>query len=71
MKKNQGFTLVEVLASVTILFIIGTSFFQFFIHAQRETTESEMKLEALNIAQTVFERIEHGEYPMVKSIKAI
>jgi len=62
MDNNRGLTLVEVLAAITILFIIGTAFFQFFIISQKGTLDSSEKLEALNLAQTVLERVKQGEY---------
>lgn len=62
MNDNRGFTLIEVLASITILAIIGIGLFQFFIMSQKGTINSQEKLEAFNIAQTVFERVKSGEY---------
>lgn len=61
MINKRGFTLTEVVVAVTILFIIGTVFIQFFITSQKGTVQSQEKLEALNIAQVVLERVKHGE----------
>ncbi|WP_075980013.1 type IV pilus modification PilV family protein [Bacillus massilinigeriensis] len=68
MKKNGGFTLVEILASVVILGLLLTVFCQFFIFSQKTTSDNEDKLVALNLAQTVFERIKDGEYPEITNI---
>lgn len=57
MNNNRGFTLIEVLASIMILAIIVTSFFQFFIFSQKSTMNSQDKLVGINIAQKVLEQI--------------
>jgi prepilin-type N-terminal cleavage/methylation domain-containing protein len=57
MGNNRGFTLIEVLASIIILSVIITSFFQFFIFSQKTTTNNQDKLIAINIAQKVLEQI--------------
>lgn len=63
MQNKRGFTLVELLATITILFLIGTTFYQQFILSQRETVNNQEKLEALNVAQGVLERAKAGDYP--------
>lgn len=65
MRNERGFTLVEILASITILAILATVFFQMFIFSQKTTTTSKEKLVALNVAQGVMERIKHGAYPEI------
>lgn len=59
MRNDRGFTLVEVLASVVILALLATVFFQMFVFSQKTTTTSKEKLVALNVAQGVLERIQH------------
>lgn len=62
MNNSRGFTLVEILAAITILFIVGTAFFQFFIMSQKGTVESAERLEALHVAQQVMEQVKQQEY---------
>lgn len=57
MKNNHGFTLVEILASITILFLLGTVFFQTFIFSQKATSDNQDKLVAINLAQSVLEEV--------------
>lgn len=57
MKNNHGFTLVEILASIFIIFLVGMFFFQFFITAQKTTVDNENKLVAVNLAKSVMEEI--------------
>jgi prepilin-type N-terminal cleavage/methylation domain-containing protein len=59
MRNNRGFTLVEVLASIIILGILATVFFQMFIFSQKTTTSNQEKLVAVNVAQGMLERIKH------------
>ena len=62
MKSNQdGFTLLEILASVVILGILLTVFFQLFIFSQKTTTTNQEKLEEINIAETVLEKIKNRD----------
>lgn len=68
MKNNRGFTLIEILASITILGLLLTAFFQFFIFSQKTTTSNQEKLVALDIAQSVFEQIKKNAYPEVTSV---
>lgn len=68
MRTNEGFTLIEILASIVILGILLTGFFQFFIFSQKTTTSNQDKLVALNIAQKVFEQVKNNAYPEVTVI---
>ena len=61
MNNDKGFTLIEILLAVTILFVVLLAFTQFFITSQKGTIESQEKLEATNIAQLVFEKIKDRE----------
>lgn len=65
MKKNDGFTLIEVLVSIVILGMLLTSFFQFFVFSQKTTITNKEKLVAVNIAQNVLEQIKDGTYPEI------
>lgn len=60
MNNKRGLTLVEILVTVTILLIIGTVFFRYFIFSQETTVENKEKLQALNIAQEVLENVKQG-----------
>lgn len=62
MNNNEGFTLVEVIAAITILLIVGLGFFQFFVKSQEGSVESSERLAALNVAQQVMEQIKQREY---------
>lgn len=62
MYDNKAFTLVEILTTVTILLVIGTVFFRYFVYSQEVTVENKEKLEALNIAQGVLENVSQGVY---------
>lgn len=65
MRNNHGFTLVEILASIVILALLATVFFQMFIFSQKTTTGNQEKLVAINIAQGVLERLKNGAYPEI------
>lgn len=65
MKKNHGFTLVEVLVSVVILAILGTVFFQFFVLSQKAASGNKEKIEAVTLAHAVLEDVKSGEYPEI------
>ena len=67
MRNNKGFTLVEILVSVTILMMVGTMFFQFFVFSQKVTTDNKEKLVAINLAQSVLEQIKNSKdaYPEI------
>lgn len=60
-KNENGFTLIEILAGIFILGIILTVFFQFFIFSQKTTTHSKDELVALNLANSVLEKIVANE----------
>jgi prepilin-type N-terminal cleavage/methylation domain-containing protein len=62
MRNNHGFTLVEILASIVILGLIATVFFQMFIFSQKTTTGNQEKLVAINVAQGVLERLNHSNF---------
>lgn len=68
MKNNSGFTLVEVLVSMTLLMIVGITFFQFFIYSQKCTSENKEKLVAVSLAQSVLEEIKNSKdaYPEIR-----
>lgn len=51
LKNNQAFTLIEVLASITILGIVLTIFLSFFSNATLFSSKTEDKLSAINLAE--------------------
>lgn len=55
MKNERGFTLIEVLASMTILFIILISFLSIFAQSAMFTRTNENSLQATNLADRVME----------------
>lgn len=61
MKKN-GYTLVEILVSISLLLLIGTVFFQFFTFSQKTTSRNEDKLVSINLAQSVLEEIKSSKW---------
>lgn len=67
MNKIGGFTLVEVLASIVLLVILGVVFFEFFVASQDTAANNEGKLDAVMIAQSVLEDIKNGKYPEITS----
>ncbi|WP_174732733.1 type IV pilus modification PilV family protein [Mesobacillus harenae] len=65
MNNNNGFTIIEVLASIVILVILLTIFFQFFIFSKSASSNNQEKLVAINIAQKVLEQIKADAYPEI------
>lgn len=61
---NQGFTLMEVLASITLLSIIVLTFLQLFAFTNKVAVENNNKLVAVHLAKAMLERvkIEPGLY---------
>ncbi|MBU8905054.1 type IV pilus modification PilV family protein [Desertibacillus haloalkaliphilus] len=57
---QQGFTLIEVLASIVILTIIITGFMTFFIQAFNFNTKTEDDLQAIHVAQDVLVAIQEN-----------
>ncbi|MEH6947676.1 type II secretion system protein [Bacillus sp. JJ634] len=51
LKNNNGFTLIEVLASITILGIVLTVFLSFFSNSMTFSVKAEDKLTAINLAE--------------------
>lgn len=56
-KNNKGFTLIEILLSMTILSIIIVPLSTFFLTSQKISKDSEINFEATSIAQSYFEKI--------------
>lgn len=54
---NKGFTLIEILLSMTILSIIIVPLSTFFLTSQKISKDSEINFEAMTIAQNYFEKI--------------
>lgn len=57
-KNNKGFTLLEVLLSIVLLFIISTSFIGFFTQSAMFTQKNKEKLNAVQIAQKYINLVE-------------
>ena len=51
LKNHNGFTLIEVLASITILGIVLTVFLSFFSNSMTFSVKAEDKLTAINLAE--------------------
>ena len=58
MEKQQGFTLVEVLASIVLISLIVMVSISFFIHSQRTQTTSSQMTDATYIVQSEMELME-------------
>lgn len=57
--KQQGFTLVEVLASIVLISLIVIVSISFFIHSQRTQISSEQIADATYVVQSEMENIEN------------
>lgn len=56
-KKNRGFTLIEVLISMSIATLIILSFFSFYNNSIKFNKKNETDIKALNISQTIIENM--------------
>ena len=56
-KNENGFTLVELLASIIILSIIIIGIFQMFIFSSKTATSNQTKLVTTHLAKATIERI--------------
>ncbi|KYD32806.1 PulJ/GspJ family protein [Parageobacillus toebii] len=59
---TKGFTLLEVLASITILSIVAIGMFSFFTNAMKYTTYNQDKTVAINIARGVLAYMERLDF---------
>lgn len=57
LKKERGFTLVELLASVVILSIIIIGIFQLFVFTSKTATSNQTKLVTTHLAKATIERV--------------
>ncbi|MFB6467972.1 prepilin-type N-terminal cleavage/methylation domain-containing protein [Cytobacillus sp. Hz8] len=62
LKKNHGLTLIEVLASLTILGIVMTSFLSFFNQAYSYTKKNQNNTVGINVARNVLNYFEQQNY---------
>ena len=67
MKKNNGFTLVEVFVLCRAFSHTWRSIFEFFIMSHDTASSNEGKLDAVMIAQKVLEDVKNGKYPEITS----
>lgn len=70
MDNEKGFTLVEILASITILFIILITFFGFFTQSALFTRTNQEALYATNLANHAMEVIRSGEVDDIENLSA-
>lgn len=57
LKKERGFTLIEVVASLVIITIVLLSFSQLFIQSNKTAAYNNEKLVAINMAEAELERL--------------
>ncbi len=74
-KNKKGFTLIEVLVSITILGIVLMSFMNFFMQAGSFTNMNQKKTVAVNVARNALMFVEsqsfleiYSEFPIVKKV---
>lgn len=72
-KKESGFTLIEVVASIVIITIILLSFSQLFIQSNKTAAYNNEKLVAINMAEAELERLKMSPFsehlPQIDSTK--
>ncbi len=66
-RNERGFTLLEVLLSITILGIVIISFLSFFNQAYSYTKKNEDKTVGINVARNVLYYMEQQDYTRMKS----
>lgn len=66
-KKQSGFTLIEVLLSFTLLFIIVIPLMGYFIQAYDYTYQSQNKTVAINIARNIVHYLEKQNFSAMKT----
>ncbi|KEF39458.1 hypothetical protein M670_01226 [Schinkia azotoformans MEV2011] len=66
-KRESGFTLIEVLLSFTLFFIIVIPLMGYFIQAYDYTYQSQNKTVAINIARNIVHYIEKQNYSAMKT----
>ena len=67
-KKDQGFTLIEVLVSLTILTLIAIPMFSFFTQAYDYTTKNQNNTIGVNVARGVVEFMKKQNFEEMKSL---
>lgn len=63
---KDGFTLVEVLVSFTVLTIIVLTFFQLFIHMNKTAIRNNEKIVATHLANTTMERLKKDPFSYIE-----
>ena len=68
LKKDRGFTLLEVLLAIAILSIIFTAVMGFFSQSFTYTKQNESKTVGINFARNVLNYIEHQDFEKMKGL---
>lgn len=66
--KDEGFTLIEVLISVTILSIILFSFMGIYLQSTKIEHTNHNQLVAINLAQATLHRLKNGDFEHINTI---
>ena len=69
LKKDRGFTLLEVLLAIAILSIMFTAVMGFFSQSFTYTKQNESKTVGINFARNVLNYIEHQDFEKMKALK--
>lgn len=67
LRNKRGFTLVEILGSLTIFTLIAIPMMSFFIQASQYTTDSQNKTIAINIARNAMSYLEKQNFRVMKT----
>ena len=68
LKKDRGFTLLEVLLAIAILSIMFTAVMGFFSQSFTYTKQNESKTVGINFARNVLNYIEHQDFEKMKGL---
>ena len=68
LKKERGFTLLEVLLAIAILSIMFTAVMGFFSQSFTYTKQNESKTVGINFARNVLNYIEHQDFEKMKGL---
>ena len=71
LKKERGFTLLEVLLAIAILSIMFTAVMGFFSQSFTYTKQNESKTVGINFARNALNYIEHQDFEKMKALKVV